>query len=201
MTLSFEERADALIALSIVFDRRSSQHDDTREKRSVTEVVNESLRSLNSPRRGKLNERVAEIESLSDMQRQRWLGQWVDNLRRRGRSTKLDQHISAEHIARALEKEPSPIRRTILNYLPPDLSSDVDRLIDPETRTDSSDHEFSTDPAAEIIEVVKRAFLANFVQIESVQDRNALDELSIDELRNFMPRPRAPRDRRRLSRY
>lgn len=186
MTLSFEERADALIALSIVFDRRSSPHDDTGPNRSVSEVVNESLRSLDSLRRGKVNERVAELESLSDGYRQRWLGRWIDTVRRRGRSTKLDQHINAEHIARVLRKEPAPIRRTILNYLPRDLSGDVDRPFDPELGGDSSDSEFSGNLSPEIIEVVKRAFLANFVQIESVSDANALDELSVDELQKFM---------------
>jgi hypothetical protein len=185
-TLSLEERADVLIALSIVFDRRTGERDRIAPERAISKVVGDSLRSLNSPRREKVIERAAELGSLSDFHLQRWLGRSIDNVRRRGSSTKLDQHINAEQIAKVLKNEPHPIRRSILNYLPFDLSQDVERLLDPVSGVHSVNDEFLNDLPPEIIEVVKRRFLANFVQIESVCDANALDELSGDELRQFI---------------
>jgi hypothetical protein len=185
-TLSSEERADALIALSMIFDRRISQRNGTGPERAISEVVSESLRSLSSLRREKLIERTAQIESFSDFQRQQWLGRWIDNLRRRGRSTKLDQHIRAEHVAKVLKNEPCPIRRSILNYLPLDLCRDVDQLLDPDLEVHSVNNEFSSNLPPEIIEVVKSRFLANFVQIESICYANSLDEFSVDELRQFL---------------
>lgn len=185
-TLSFEERADALIALSIVFDRQFSKSNETKTERPISQVVGESLRSLNSLRREKVIERASQVETLSDFQQQLWLGRWIDNVRRRGQTTKLDQHINAEHIAKVLKKEPHPIRRSIQNYLPPDLSSKVDQLLDHDFGDHSINNEISNDLPPEIIEVVKRRFLANFVQIESICDANALDALSIAELRQFV---------------
>lgn len=185
-TLSFEERADALIALSIVFDRRSSQINGNEPERPISEIVSESLRALNSTRRERLIERAVKVELFSGFQRQRWLGRWIDNIRRRGRSTKLDQNISPDQIAKALRNEPHPIRRSILNYLPLDLSRDVDQLLDPDLGVHSVNDEVSNDLPPEIIEVVKSRFLDYFVQVESLYDANALDELSVDELQQFV---------------
>lgn len=185
-TISLEERADALIALSIVFDRGFPQSNGTEPDRPISELVSESLRSLNSIRRENIIERAKRVESLSGLQRQRWLGRWIDNVRRRGRTTKLDQHINAEHIVNALKKEPHPIRRSVLNYLPPDLSSKVDQLLDPDIGIHSANNEISNDLPPDIIEAVKRGFLDNFVQIESICDANALDELSVEVLRQFV---------------
>jgi hypothetical protein len=184
-TLSFEERADVLIALSIVFDRRAPERNGTSPERPIFEVVGDSLRSLSSPRHEKVIERAAKIGSLSDFQRQRWLGRSIDNVRRRGLSTKLDQHVNAEHIAKVLKNEPRPIRRSILNYLPLELNQNVERLLDPGSGIPVND-EFLNDLPPEIIEVVKRSFLAKFVQIESVCDPNTIDGLSADELRQFV---------------
>lgn len=183
-TLSIEERADALIALSIVFDRAARGGNEP--ERPITAVVGESLRSLNSPRREQIAGRAARLDSISDVQRQRWLGTWIDNIRRRGRSTKLDSHVNAEQIAEVLKCEPQPVRRRILNYLPPELGSEVEQMLGAGTHVHGDGNEITSDLPPEIVDVVKARFLANFVQFESVCDANALDELSIEHLRQFV---------------
>ncbi|NOT46678.1 MAG: hypothetical protein HOP17_02865 [Acidobacteria bacterium] len=185
-TLSSEERADALIALSIVFDRRSPQRNGAAPERPVSEVVDESLRSLNSLRRAKIDRRAAQIDSFTEPRRQRWLGRWIDNIRRRGRSTKLDQNVNAEQIAAILKTEPHAIRRSILSYIPPDLGRDVERLLEPDLDANSIDNELSNDLSPEILDVIKGRFLANFVQIESVGDANAIDEFAVEDLWRFV---------------
>lgn len=185
-TLSFEEKADALIVLSILFDRRFPQQNGTRPERPISEVVSESLRSLSSSHLAKVDQRAKKIESFAELRRQRWLGRWVDNIRRRGRSTKLDENVNAERIARVLKREPHPIRRSILGYLPPDLGRDVESLLEPYLHGGSTGKELTSDLSLEILEVVKSGFLANFVQIEAIGDTNALDELSVEELSQFV---------------
>lgn len=184
-TLSFKDKADALIALSIVFDRRFPQKNAADSERSISSLVDESLRGLNVSRRERVNRRAAEIESFREIRRQRWLGRWIDNVRRRGRPIKLDHNVNAEHVARILKLEPVPIRRHILSYLPADLGRDVERLLDPDFEMRPAEDE-SNDLPPEILEVVKQRFLDNFAQIESIGDANAIDELSVDELRQFI---------------
>lgn len=185
-TLSHDEKADALIALSIVFDRQFPSGDRAESERPISEIVGESLRALHARRRERIVERSERLGSFSEPQRQKWLGRWVDNLRRRGRSTKLDPHIHPEHIARALKNEPHVIRRRVLNYLPADVCQNVEDLLDSPSHMRPENDDVSRDLPPTIIEVIKDRFLANFVQIESVCDANAADELSIDELGQFL---------------
>lgn len=182
-TMSVNQRADVLIALSIIFDRQFSSNN---ADRSVSEMVDDSLRSLRSPIREKLDERAAQVESLSEPQRQRWLGRWIDTVRQRGETTELDQNINAEQIAIVLQKEPFPIRRSILSYLPLDTSRHVRALLEPDKSANSANDEFSNDLSEEIVEIVKLRFLENFAQIRSVCDVNALDEMTIGDLEKFI---------------
>lgn len=184
--LSFEERSDALIALSILFEQRISRASVNAVDRPMSDIVAESLSGIDSARRGKLLERAKFLESLADAQRHGWLGRWVDNIRRRGRSTKLDQNINAEQIVQVLRKEPHRIRRNILNYLPMEVGSDVERLLGSGFSILSAREEHSNELPPEIVDVIKDRFLANFVQFESVCDANALDSLSAVELTPFV---------------
>lgn len=183
-TLSIEEKADALIALSIVFDRASRSAAEP-EKR-VSAIVDGSLRALGPQKRERVLERARRIGSLSAEHRQQWLGTWIENIRRRGRSTKLDPQINAEQISNVLRSEPRSIRRTILNYLPPDLAAEVELSLGPDAGIDGEQNGIKTDLPEAIVDVVKARFLANFVQFESVCDANAVDALSVDDLRHFV---------------
>lgn len=185
-TLSLEEKADALIALTIVFERRFPSRAETAAGRSLPDIVGESLRAISFSRREKLIKRASEVESLSDIQRQQWLGRWVDNVRRRGRSTKLDHHIDPGHIARVLKIEPVAIRRSILDYLPAELSHEVYRLLGTISTESPVTDGSLTEVPEEIVEVVKERFLANFVSVESLCETNALDELSTPQLRQLI---------------
>lgn len=184
-TLSYEERADALIALSIVFDRQSLQGSVAATERPLADIVSTWLRSLNPRRLETLERRTARIESFSDLERQRWLGRWIDNIRRRDHSTKLDQNVNTEHIAEFLRNEPSPICQSILSYLPPDVGHEVELRLGPNVSANTND-EVSKELSPEILEVVKRRFLDNFVQIESIGDVLEIDELSVEQLRQFI---------------
>ncbi len=183
--LSSQERADALIALSIVFDGQVSSDGAIKSGSSVSDVVKDSLRGLHSSKSERILERVSYVESLSGVHRQQWLGRWIDNLRRRGRSSKLEHQVNPEHIVRALKNEPHPVRRNILNYLPTDLRSRLVELPSTES-SDLLNVDLSDDPPAEILDVIKHRFLANFAQAESISDFNAIDELTTDEFQHFV---------------
>lgn len=181
--LVLKERGDTLIALAIMFERRSNR--ETTQAISIWDMVRRSLDGFDPNRVDALMERATELGRWPEARRNEWLAQRFDNIVRRGRSSKLDTNIHPEQIARVLRFEPPSIRRNILNYLPLEIAREVEFLLDAA--------EFALgevgdrpDPPVEIIELIKRQFLSNFVQVESVHDANAIDELGKAELLEFI---------------
>lgn len=172
-----------MIALSIIFDRRSPH---ASESGTIAEAAAGAIRAFGPRRREEISRRAAWLDSLSRIERQRWLFGWANHIGRRGLTMKLDPHINADHVARVLKNEPIAIRRVVLNYLPPDLGDGSARLMQTRLGVGPFDGEVTKDPPAEVVDAVKRRFLANFVQFESIGDPNPIDEMSGGRLYRFV---------------
>ncbi len=185
-SLLFDERADALIALAIVFEGRFPD-ERTEPGLPLSDNVRRSFDAFDESRLKPLLSRSAKIALLSDSKRKEWLGRWIDNIRRRGRAVKLDPNVHPEQVAKILRKEPHAIRRHIFDSLPPELRDEAAFLLhDDEDIHDTSSEYSSAIPPDEIIELVKDRFLSNFVQTESIHDADSIDQLSSTDLPEFI---------------
>ncbi|HLM01784.1 MAG TPA: hypothetical protein VK400_12070 [Pyrinomonadaceae bacterium] len=180
-TISQPERLDILLALALVF----RQPDESGDEQTAVQLAEKSFSALSRADFETLKTRAALFDSLPPKNRRLWQSFWLDKIRRRGRSVRLDEHINPLRMAEILEREPRTIQLLILRNLAPDARREVARRLGVEKNLETRDAESPT-PTAEIVAVVRRKFLSYFVALEDVYEPTAIDKFTAAELSAFV---------------
>lgn len=181
-TISQSERLDILLALALVFRR---PEEDAAGQQSAAQLAEKSFSALSARDLEILKTRAAFLDRLPPANRQLWQSFWLDKIRRRGRSVRLDEHINPTQMAETLRAEPRTIQLLILRNLAPDARREVAAQLGIEKILETHEPE-APSPTAEIVAVVRQKFLSYFVALEDVYEPTAIDKLTIAGLSEFV---------------
>jgi hypothetical protein len=182
-TISQSERLDILLALALVF--RRPEEDAAPQQTAAQLVAEKSFSALSARDLEILKTRAALFDRLPPQNQQLWQAFWLDKIRRRGRSVRLDEHINPLQTAEILRAEPRTIQLLILRNLAPDARNEVAARLGVEKILETSEPDAPT-PTAEIVAIVRQKFLSYFVALEDVYEPNAIDKFTIAELSEFV---------------
>jgi hypothetical protein len=180
-TISQPERLDILLALALVF-RRS---EEAAAPQTAAQLAEKSFSALAPGDLETLRERAALFDRLPPENRQLWQSFWLDKIRRRGRSVRLDEHINPLQMAEILRSEPAAIQLLILRNLPPGTSREIIAQTGIESAAEA-DYSDAQTPTAEIVAIVRRKFLSYFVALEDVYEPIEMDKFTAAELSGFV---------------
>jgi len=179
-TISQSERLDILLALALVFRRTNEDAGQT-----AAELAEKSFSALSPQELETLQTRAALFDRMPPKNRQLWQSFWLDKIRRRGRSARLDEHINPLQTVEALKNEPPTIQLLILRNLAPETRREVAASLGVEDFFETTDAEAHA-PTNEIVAAVRQKFLSYFVALEDVYEPVALDKFTIAELSGFI---------------
>jgi hypothetical protein len=179
-TISQSERLDILLALTLVFRRTDDGAGET-----AAQLAEKSFSALSPADLETLKTRAALFDSLPPKNQQLWQSFWLDKIRRRGRSARLDEHINPLQMTKSLQGEPRAIQLLILRNLAPEARSEVAAQIGVGEIHDAPETDAPT-PTSEIVAIVRQKFLSYFVALEDVYEPNEIDKFTIAELSAFI---------------
>lgn len=184
--LSQAEKTDVLLILSLAFEKKLSEADEAGEIKTLSQLVENTFSTANSEELEDLRTRAAFLDELPEENRSLWQSVWLDKLRRRGKSSRLDENINPAHIVNILSREPRSIQILILRNLPADLSRRISLYLDLNYDADdiSGQHGIQINP--EIVAHVRKIFLENFVALENIFEPDDLDRFSVAETAAFV---------------
>src|SRR5215213_1917469 len=168
-TISQSERLDILLALALVFRRTEEDAEQT-----AAQLAEKSFSALSAPELEILQARAALYDRLPPKNRQLWQSFWLDKIRRRGRSIRLDENINPLQMAEILRVEPQAIQLLILRNLAPGTGNEVAAQLGIEKILDSIDADAPV-PTNEIVAIVRQKFLSYFVALEDVYEPGEID--------------------------
>lgn len=188
-TLSKAEKTDVLLVLALAFQKKFSENNLEIKDRTVSELAEKNFSAINADDFQKLKKRAAFFDELPPENLNFWQEIQLDKLRRRGRATLLDENINPAHIAETLSREPKAIQNLILKNLPAELSNRIIKYLEiyfsiKDLQTSSAENKKAVNN--EIVALVKRKFLANFVAFEDIYEPKELDKFSVGELEQFI---------------
>ena len=179
-TISQSERLDILLALALVF--RRTEEDGGQ---SAAQLAEKSFSALSPKDLETLQIRAGLFDRLPPKNQQLWQSFWLDKIRRRGRSVRLDERINPLQMAEILRSEPQAIQLLILRNLAPDSAREVAAQLGNEKILDSIEPD-APSPTAEIVAIVRQKFLSYFVALEDVYEPTEIDKFTIPELSGFI---------------
>ncbi|MDQ3798674.1 MAG: hypothetical protein M3384_04430 [Acidobacteriota bacterium] len=182
-TISQSERLDILLALALVF--RRPEEEDAAGEQSAAQLAEKSFSALSAQDLEILKLRAALLDRLPAQNRQLWQSFWLDKIRRRGRSPRLDEHINPLQMAEILRGEPRTIQLLILRNLAPDARSEVAAQLGFEKILETPEPD-APSPTAEIVAIVRQKFLSYFVALEDVYEPGEIDKFTIAGLSEFV---------------
>jgi hypothetical protein len=179
-TISQSERLDILLALALVFRQADEYAEHT-----AAQIAEQSFSALSPSDSETLQTRASLFDSLPPKNQQLWQSFWLDKIRRRGRSLRLDEHINPLQMAEILESEPRAIQLLILRNLAPAAAAEVGAHLGIEKMLGDAESDAPT-PTGEIVAIVRQKFLSYFVALEDVYEPTDLDKFTIAELSGFI---------------
>lgn len=179
-TISQSERLDILLALALVFRRGEEAARGT-----AVELAEKSFSALSPKDAEILPSRAALFDRLPPENQTLWQSFWLDKIRRRGRSVRLDENINPLQMAEILKDEPAVIQLLILRNLSPDVRREIAAQTGIENVSEAIETNAQT-PTAEIVAIVRQKFLSYFVALEDVYEPAELDKLTSAELDGFI---------------
>lgn len=184
--ISTNEKNDVLLVLALAFQNKFAESAAADESETIRQLAEKSFGALNGDEFANLRSRAALLDELPPEKRRLWQEILLEKLRRRGRTTRLDENINPTQIVKHLARETKTVQRLILKNLPADLS----RQIAENLQTDFADEEISLPIekkiSDEIVALVKRKFLANFTALEDIYEPRVIDKFSVAELEEFI---------------
>jgi hypothetical protein len=185
-------RIDTLLALALALDQESERETSAADSDRVLEreanpLWRELFSDLKENDRQAIERRAQWYARLGEEKQ----AQWVANRLARTRFSlpPLDEHVHPSHVLEALRVEPQRIRQLVLGHLPPSLTAFCASALGQPAPTAASRANPARDvkpkqgtPAPEIIALVRRVFLSNFVAASELREPIHLDQLSGVEL-------------------
>lgn len=184
--ISKKEKTDILLVLALAFGKKFGEPAATDATGTILQLTEKSFGAMNGDELADLRARAAQLDELSEENRRLWQEIQLDKLRRRGKTSRLDENINSTQIAARLNREPKTIRNLILKNLPADLSRQIILHLQNDLGTEQDEPAAESRISDEIAAIVKRTFLANFAALEDVYEPNACDKFSREELENFV---------------
>lgn len=183
--ISKSEKLDIFLALATFYGLDSDDSNKSESDRDTILRAIEPLSAIGKNDLKKLKRKVKRFENLSSERRQVWQTFWLEKLRNRGQTKRLDENIHPEHIAEILKKEPQTVCEMILTHLPHELSKELIKIA-PSIKLPKHNSLVGGLPTEETAAVVRKHFLSNFVALEDIYKPNALDKLSPDQMMKFV---------------
>lgn len=187
--ISKTEKADLLLMLALAFEKKFSESGDDNSVKTVSELSDKFFGAFSGDDAAKLKARVEYFDRLQPEKRKHWQTTRLDKLRRRGLVGRLDANIHPLQIAEILNREPRIIQLLVLKNLPDVLGKEVAESL----KTKISDGEFSLEKtnansqiSDEIVTLVRREFVSNFIALEDVFESFDMDKIPIQKFEGFI---------------
>lgn len=182
------ERIEVLLALADAFAAGGADGHDP----PAAEAREELLSTLDDETRQAVRRRGEWLDRLAPEKRRDWLRHTLSRARPLTRAAPpLDENLHHSHVTEALRGEPERVRRLVVGHLPPAFAAACARalgLADEVSRSkvDKEGGDVGTGggagPSPEVVAVVRRVFLSNFITLADVERPAPLDFFSGAEL-------------------
>lgn len=189
-SISKSEKLDIFLALATFYKFETKA--EIQSNKSVVNQIDLALNSLSAMDDKELEilrERAKKLRNLSEEKQQLWQTFWLEKLRNRGLTSRLDENIHPEHIAEILLAEPLSVRTLIYEKLPKPLAKLITEIFAKDNKNIAEI--ISIDKGRKMIpdkisRVIREKFLSNFVSFENIYKPNAVDKLTAEKLQMFI---------------
>ncbi len=184
-SISQSERLDIFLALATYYEGGQETGELVSPPESIETGVLRSLSAMDKQELNILKSRIRRFEILSNEDQKVWQAFWLEKLKNRGHTNRLDANIHPERIAEVLKKESVSVCKLIFSNLPQQLAEKVKNLLE---QTIGGENEYGLNelPIEEVSLIVRNKFLSNFISFEDIYKPNVIDELPANELENFI---------------
>jgi hypothetical protein len=175
------ERIEVLLALADAFADGAGGEDGPH----AAEARAEMLSTLDEETRHAVRRRGEWLDRLTPDKRRDWLRHTLSRARPATRGAPpLDEHLHHSHVTEALRGEPERVRRLVVAHLPPAVGAACARALGMPAvdARDDAEREGGAGPSQEVVAVVRRVFLSNFITLADVERPTPLDFFSGAEL-------------------
>ncbi|HEX8474469.1 MAG TPA: hypothetical protein VF666_10580 [Pyrinomonadaceae bacterium] len=177
-TAAESKRTDILLTLALAFDDAGA----TEERGDGSILASPSvLSTLGEAERLAVERRAAWYAKLPYDKQAQWLAHVLGRVR--PHPSPLDENVHHSHVVEILRHEPPRIQELILRHLPPTLAASCAQALLANAgtsgqTTSTTDADEQTALAPEVMDVVRRTFLSNFVSLNELANPRHLDALS-----------------------
>lgn len=183
------EKADILLTLALAFEKKFNEGSGESAPENISQLTDKYFASFGDEESKRLKKRAEFFERLPPEKRKVWQKTRLDKLRRRGLIERLDANIHPLQIAKILNREPRAVQLLVLKNLPVVLGKRVAENL----KTKPAAAEFSVDQANtnnsvsdEIINLIRREFVSNFVALEDVFESSDTDKIPLQKFEDFV---------------
>lgn len=187
--ISKTEKADLLLMLALAFEKKFSENGDESAAKNGSALSEKYFKTFSGDDAKRLKARIEYFDRLQPEKRRHWQTTRLDKLRRRGLIERLDANIHPLQIAEILNREPREIQLLVLKNLPDVLGRRVAESLrtkisaaDFSVEKTNSNHQVSDD----IVALVRREFVANFIALEDVFESFDTDKIPIQKFEGFI---------------
>ncbi len=178
--ISKAERLDLLIALSRLFER--GEMGETTDAVTIVEKFAQTFAfDLSESDLSLWRERAVGLDNLSAENQQIWLNYWLEKIKRRGTSARLDSLIHPSQIVKFLKSEPKNVQTLIIRNLP----TESQLQISAELKINSAQNVAGI-VRDDVLEIIKKNFLGNFNAYEDIFEPQETDRFNYGEISDFV---------------
>ncbi len=182
-TISQSEKLDVFLALATTF--KEQQKDSNSSLNSFSQALNGNDRQLFQQKLNKFN-------SLDEKKKQVWQTFWLEKIKQRSKTLRLDETIHPEQIAEVLKHEPFLVQVLIQEKLPDILADKVATVLQNQpllSVVKKKAHHKKVElpkPNKKVLSLIRQIFLDNFVAFEDLYKPLDIDRLDTKKLGNFI---------------
>lgn len=184
-SISKIEKTDILLALALAFEEKSNGG----SAKNAFALTEKFFSAISAEDAEMIKARAGYFDRLPAEKQKIWQKIRLDKIRRRGLSERLDANVHPHQIAEILNLEPRAVQLLVLKNLPAALS----RKIAGNLKTNLSETEFLSDQTGlnnpindEIVALIRRKFVSNFVALEDVFEPAETDKIPVQKLNDLI---------------
>lgn len=188
-TISKSEKTDIFLALLLIFKEKPDASTEQKDSEKIAQSAKKTFSAIGGLDLEFVQSRAAFLDELPEEKLHLWQEIQLKRLRQRGEAIVLDKNINMSHIAENLSREPKTIQNLILKNLPPNLSRRINKYLelyysieDVSEPQNVNEKQIRND----IVALVKRKFLSDFVSFGNIYEPTAADKLTAAELEDFI---------------